>query len=729
MKKKILGFLSLFVFILTCGICLVACGSKLVVEGSINIEFVGFTANDLDGQLYLSCSSGVSNNQIYNENGIKFVYGPEKTDSKSDICVEIMLSRVWDINKLNVQEKNGQPFTTQIRDDNDENSSRYFSITIPFAQKIDYSFTLAKPTAEINQVDFVCEDAVSVLNSQNEKIRNFLDHSQVWVENKDFDYTTNTIVGGFMPLVSGQTNEKEFALAGKYINWDLTKESLTLYLKYDNNGNCLPFDTGSLVSVFTLNEHYPTISVKEFQGTQVYAFEFKTQNLKAPASLKMGYLDGLNYLSSTINDTGVSNVYLTGDFVYEDVIYKFSRVGWKTDEADWQETALPKKEYGKKLSLKYRFEDIELGGYEQDAQTFENITDMANIKFQINGVNAKNLQYNAGEKSYTFDIEEFDTPETYSKDLYSIFTIGVDPFSIKIKANDVNGKDITFSSQFEFFRGNNNFLFSQLQGENGTTHAYAYSPNKQNSDAMTFTLKEISRYEKFKLNITLDGQNYTKEFVKGIDFLVSEPGDGDFQGAYVFKGQEEYQYLQKTNGDVDQRVYFNTSSNYQGHSLSVYVDDREIQTSTTLQFLITDIEYRKIDLEVNGNMYDGQYYVGYDLNHDFALKSNDISVTFDLKEMYDKTNIKINALIYSNDVLLESYNIVNQESSSQFDEYNIQNLYCYVEGYSSNPDLTVRFHTDGALMFIEGDPNTLGWDIPQTNALITKIVITFESAT
>ncbi len=717
MAKKFFSLLGVFALVLLTGICFVGCQKAVSVQGTISISYDGFTTDDFGGDFYIICNSSVSVNNNSTATGATFTYGPEKTKSKENITVEISLTRKWDIN-LTVREVNNKPFTTKIKDEQPDGNYRAFVITIPFAEKVDYSFTLSKPNPQINEIELGIENTVD-LNTSDQVMRDFLDHIQVWVDNKE-QGVGGQPVGGFMPLVGSQDEDRWFGLAGKFINVDMTEESFTLCIKYVNEDRDLPFNKASLLRVFTVeNSIAQSVSLTELQGQRVYALEFSTQNVNESSILQLSQdgLSNLIYISSAVHDDGTGTVYLSdGDATTDNIVFKFERVGWKTqDSQEWQEGSLPQKTYGQKLILKYRLAGIECASSQTD--TLEQIVDFAGIKFSVNGVPVKNIQYDESGKTYTFEIGEYDTPDTYFSGVeMNSFDIDVDRQSIKVLDNVPGMKNVTFSNQFKFYRGDDNIVLTYIIGDDGKTNAKVYTGGAQEVRPFEFTLNDLGRFESFTIKITVNGQTYTKTFVKGVDFLVASTGEDALVDAY-FLGFQGTQGDEGTIADglITYSLYINGGSN------QLIVKVNAGQAGDSMQVLLEDVQLRNIDVEAHGGIFDAnsQPEILDSTRYDGTYETDKIEVDFDLNEMYDEANCNIQIDIYSNDVLLYTFSGQGESTSNlsgyeMFDASFIWN----VHGYSSEPDIQLQFNSNGVLAIRKGDV--------EMQVLITKIVVTFS---
>lgn len=725
MKKKFLSFLGVLAFVLTAGICFAGCTKAVNIQGTVNLEFEDFDDASYSNSVFCTCAAGPASPETINtETGYKFTYGPEKTKIRSEITVEISIYKIYSAN-LVISEKDNKPFTKRILPETLDNNYWTIRIVIPYAQTIDYTFKISKPEAQINQVDFNFDSDID-FNDTKTEVRDFLDHSQIFVENADVD-SFGRAVAGFVPLVVGESGQKQFNLAGKYINVDMTQEQFTLYLKYDNNGNQIPFAPNTLRFLFDWGDSMirPDVHVAEFKGESVYAFNFDTNEVMQyrTLSLKQSGLLNLIYLDATINDHDTASVNLFDEHLTEDLIYTFSLVGWKQEVSqEWQQSPLPRKTYGQKIYLKYKFDNIVGLDASITEQELIGLTDFNNIKFQISGMVVKNLQYIESEKAYTFEIDEFDTPETYSKELSTIFNIGVDPRSINIKSDAQNVKDVTFSSLLELWRTGNKVL-SELAANDGTSHAWIYSgSNEYNPNIVEFALNDLGRYQSFTLSIVLDGKTYTKEFVYGRDFLIKQQGEGDLLGAYLFEPQTEYVYLPQTNGTEDNLIHYHFSFDI-NHQNQLVLSIEAATSRTELKVLLTDVTYHTLDIEVGGDVYDQEYFIYDEGNLSLDLHQTDIRADFDLTEMFDN-NFEIKIAVYSNDLLLFCnyvYN-TNSESISNIEGYYIDGMRGEISSYSSDPDISLRFFTNGVATLYDLDDNQT-----KINVAITKIVVTINA--
>lgn len=713
MAKKFWGIFSLVICIMLCGLCFSACGQKEVtVQGTINIEFDGFTHDDISGTMYFSFSGPAANNLLLDtENGVKAVFGPEKTKNKDNFVVDIFLTDIYDVD-LDVVEKNGKNFNISKRDSNTDD--QHFYINIPYAENIDYNLKISKPKPHINQV--YLDISSNLVNSADEKVKDFLDHSQIWVENKEYNPTTNKYVAGFMPIVSGQDNAKQFNLEDKYINAAMTEETFTLYLKYDNSGRTLPFSVGNIFS------KPATVRTATLDGEKVYAFDFQTQDLSKPYIIKINFGSGLEYLSAPIYDNSGSldidmidgDSYLNGD-----LHLFFKRVGWKLGSNENWQTTTPNRVYGQKLTLKYEFENFSA----DDAQssTLKDIFDFANIKFQINGKTVTTTyEVSEGTHTYTIVIGEYDTPETYAENYALEFEIGIDRNSIKAKASQ-DVREVVYSSNFEFGKGNDNIILSNFNEGGYTNHVNVYTKKNESAySPFNFTLINLAMYERFTLTITLGAKIYTKEFVLGQDYLTKVSGMGQLAGAYVFESitNEKPQYLRPTGDSTDSSVYYYFKIDNETNTLTLSVD---YQQSQKVEVKLSGIKYREIAFDANGEMYAGRLAVQEDLLTD---KVKEILVEFDLNQMYtpDSPNFNIRATLYSNDVLIGYYDLVSGEIKFEIGDIVEHSIFNFSHSSSSStPDIVLKFYTNGRIS-VKWSNDT--W----TNILITKIVVTLGAA-
>ncbi len=732
MTKKFLSTISLFVFTLIAGICLVACGGPktVSVKGTVSVQFDDFTSDDVDNYMYFSCTAPATTNEERSATGSKFTYGPADITNPSDVTLTINLSRKWDTSSINVTEKDNKPFTKKLEDDG-VNSYRYILLTIPYSEDIDYTFVITKPTAQINYVnlDLSSSDA-SVLDSTDTEIRDLLDHTEVWVENKEYDPNTNVYTAGWAPLVVTQNESHQLGIAGKYIFANLTRDTFTLYLKYDNDGRDLPFNS-TIRSVFSLtNYSSPNISTATLNGQKVYALEYDTEDLDDfdTIYLNKSGLESLQYLSASVTD---KNEIVTDMDAYTNSSFgfKFSLEGWKLDDqVDWQTDGQVRKDYGQKLTLKYKYNGLDNCPFQQDEKILQ-ITDFAKIKFQVNGSPAKNLQYNASDKTYTFEIGEYDTPETYSGEYSNHYTfdISVDPYSITIVDSETNVKDITFTTGLEFFNQNNT-LFSRLDDANNLTHAYTYFNNTDPNATheVVFFINDISRYESFTLDITLNGTNYTKTFVRGTDFIVKQDGTGAFAGTYLFDSPDTKHYLLGTESLAknETKIYYFLSENTDTRStpvtsLLLYIDSTETNSRTNMQVLLKDVTYRNIRFEVSGTNYAGSVNA-YDVAWSSDTEYGEKNVTFAINDI---NNLNITAKIYSGDVCIIDgpYNAstISFDLTSQIAGYTIGGMTIYYN-YGNNDTVYLKVGNNGYIRAKADGTDTF------VCLLITKIVFTFN---
>ncbi len=726
MAKKFFGVLSLVICIILCGACFSACGKKAVtVQGTINIEYDRFTRDDISGNMYFSFTGPGYSNFSETDNSITAVFGPEKTKNDDNFVVDIFLDDIYAVD-LDVSEKNGKPFNITKRDN--DTSDQHFFINIPFAESIDYNFVISKPKPRVNQIELALLND-SQVNSTDPRVRDILDHSQIWVENKETNPTNNKLISGFMPIVREQSNTRQFNLAGKYINADMTQETFTLYLKYDNEGKTLPYSKVTMEYALGLaNYRRPIMRVAELDGQKVYAFDYQTEYLGNERTIKMSF-DGLEYVSAQVYDNSGSVIVGTFDDVsYSAVDLYFERIGWQSGaNGEWQNTNLPRKNYGQPLTIKYKFTDVDAGGHED---LIKQVLDFSKIKFQINGKTVattfETTNDGTGEiLTYTIVIGEYDTPETYADEYAERFEIGVDRNTIKEKDNLEGVKEVVYSSELDFWQGNDNLFLSNFIEGGNTKHARVYTVRGGSGtyDPFGFTVNNIGMFERFTFTITLGEKTYTKEFVLGQDFLQKISGDGQLAGAYLFdiKYAEAESYpILPTDGVDDGLVYYYIYINNDITQLTVRVN---YEQAKSMEVKLSNIEYRTIEFEANGDAYAGGINVESDiLGEDRTEKVN---VDFDLNKMYnpDTSNINIRVAIYSEDVLICYLDISGNQPEFVVGNYIYDNtFYFYASSWSSEPDIVLQFSTNGRISIHEHE------DDPFINILITKIVVTFTSA-
>lgn len=632
MKKTILGIILALVTVFAGAIGLAACGGgggddpqPVEVQATIGIDFE-FEPVDYISHIRFDFGGGAtgSDGASITERQYELAIWPIQTTKKDDAVLKITLRQGYDAQTFGIAEENDKPFTTSI---STEMGNPVVIVTIPFAENIEYAFTLTAPEPVYGNIGFIVSDNRVLEQIPAGPVRDILSNTQVWVENADGENP------GFVDMtIDDEQNpgDKLFTLSNYAAKVDLSKSTFPIYVRFDKNNPAIVIYNEYYKDLFTftfVGETSQNIQYTQIPGTEeyAYAFNFSTSSYNnTTVHMLTLYWDRLNeyldYREDAVNSTFSVTTFKEDNSQYQHN-YKFELVSYQVGSGE-EQTTIPstlKKEYGKSLTLKYQFKGIEVMNNpnyseidtERRAQVLEENTDFAQIKLTVNGEEITGY-FDSATKIYTRTIGATKIPYDYNKSTDNSFLFGADVKSFKVVSTNTNVITQTVSKGIENRYYNNtedNFAFSSY--ETDTDSVVTIIANKGYGSQVSIPLAE---YPKFQLKLTLNGsEKLNKTFTVGEDFYVpvtDKTGYEAFGNAIAVKNNEENVYVigseETTYPDVHETfLRYSFKQDY----LTIHLCDEGNTTSQTdFKVEVTKLDYSaQITFEVAGSLYEGSF--------------------------------------------------------------------------------------------------------------------------
>lgn len=721
MKRKLLILLLALTAVITGAFGLAACGgddnNPSPVEAGAYVTFkCDFEDKDYITKFRLVFADvGVMDydpvNTWHEDNwdGTVNLYAWGYSYSREDAKFTISLKNGYDPDTLGIVEKDDKPFTKQSTT---VQGTDHITVTIPFAENIDYNFTFTAPEPYTDEVGFRVADSRDLENITDPVLVNFLSNTQVWVENavEEGEGETYSATPGFVDITADDPSnpgDKVFTLSQHSIKVDLSKSKFPVYVRFDkaNPGKNIYNDESK--NLFRFGDYGSTYSSTEYTkipGTDEYAyaiyFNITDFNLLAENETPVFYLNWsylTNYLGYRSGDT-ISKTFSVKTIDDNDrgikYAYNFNLVSYQIG-SEQEITSIPNsvtKEYGKAYTLKYHFEGVDADNWSYSgetplAQALADSTNFANIKLTVNG-EVISTYYDSATQIYSFTIGATKTPYDYNESFDTLFAVSADSTSINAIEGPntliINTPVAAGAPQDSF--SSYSFIFNRQIVGNEMKSVYITAEHK-----LFYYSFDAIKFGKFKLKLTLNGtQLEEKVYTPGVDYNIpvtdktGYPGLENAKVVYNTPSTDEYyDFILGTYDDTfdaSQNSYVILCFNEYG-TLGITANDKGNTTDkTTFKVEIEVIEpYSKaIDLEITGSAYGGSFTVNGAQATTVGLDGEkEIEITLG---NYDSGNEMLDVVyeLYSNGVLIAS--------SEYFGDYE-----CRVDGYLGSGSYVSHF--------------------------------------
>lgn len=733
MKRKITIVLLSLISAICCAFGFAACvgggnnnPTPKTVQATVNVSC------DFENEDYISefnLSFGNSGFSTTDPNTTEFTVEPHETINFDDAILKISLKKGFNPETLGVVEKDGKQFTTEY---NTEKNKNDVIIKMPFAENIEYSFTLTAPEAIYKNIGFRLDDSRTLGYEANRALISLLNNTQVWVENADGEGHA-----GFVNLTTienfGKGEYREFNAARYSIKADTSKQYFPVYVRFDKNDAKKVIYNNAYLSMFSFGEHdVHDVEYVQIPGTNEYAYAYYFYTGNISSTNYSVYLKGqrlktdLSFVTGAIRTEFSVVTFNPGSSNFK-IAYNFKLDCYSVDGGKDKETNdnTIEKVYGKSYKVQYSFRSITITGVNDSEKTalankLRNATDFANIQLTINGKKLTGVEsHDSGW--YVYTIKADDVPYTYSGELGNEFAFNADVESVKVKSSQTNVVNVKTTKNLQIGGGSVGDAFSRF--EKGD---YSFIRNFYKEGIGVSASYGGAKSGKFRVDITVDGTPYTKTFTPGVDYLTAitdKTGYEAFGNADIYSFASTYYFLGEDEAANQIRCEFD---NYGNIGIYTWLNDFDKTKQIDITIELTELESsgNDIAIEVAGNRFNGDFTVNGE--ETTVIKPDEESRLYiPLNESNDYPNYTIE--LYSDGVLICSTNglyLHGYEGECKIDGYNahwgLQFFTNYNYGGYSTTEVFIDVATSGYLFLTDSDYNVIV-------IKIDKIVISVNS--